>query len=619
MELLRRCESSVIGGIVVGLVLGFCLERPAAQADWSVYKPDMAFSDVFGRSISLRSDTPRGPVDLDRPTLAQSAAAKGDYGANAVARKAVAELLKSVSPHGPQTCQQLASLELPWVRIRSAEDVAKSAEAPAHCKVLGVIDREIGFEVDLPPPAQWNGKLIMGGGGGFLGTLQNGAKVAGLNRGYATTATDAGHSEDEEFPAGGRWAYQNPERLINFAHRGTHLTAATAKLVVQAFYKKAISHSYYSGTSGSGRLAMMSSQRYPNDFDGIVAGCPGFSRANGTLLNAWTQQAMYRTADDQYAFKPVVPPAKVKLLDDAVFAKCDANDSLKDGLITDPRTCRFDPRVDLPRCPGGEDKPECFTKEQAEAIARVHDGPSNSTGQIWPGFVYGGESIPGQWVTNRGNAYVIGAPRQQGPYSSRHYLLSNEQFRYLIFGNPSYDLHSFNFETDVPATLAAATILDANDPDLSAFRKRGGKVIFWQGWSDWAVNANVMVGYFDRLVRAMGGAEATATFARLFMMPGLGHCNTIDPGKQTPNVADFLTPLEQWVEAGVAPTRIVASHAAREGERTGGDEPRFGMPARGKVDRTRPICVYPEIAVYKGAGSIDDEANFVCRVPNGVR
>jgi len=613
MKMLSRLAAGGFSAVCVAAVISWAAAQPQAQTGWRIYKADQTFGQVFGRPITIREERQGRTFDVEEPTLLQASAAKGDYGANRVAREAVAELLRWTETSTPRQCAGLTSLKLPWVQIRSAVEVAAAREQPQYCKVLGVIDREIGFEVDLPGAAAWNGKFLMGGGGGFLGNLQNGAKPVALLRGYATAATDAGHTEEEEFPAGGKWAYRNPERLINFAHRGTHLTAATAKLIIQAYYNKALVFSYYSGTSGSGRLAMMESQRYPMDFDGISAGCPGFSRAKGTLLNAWTQQAMYRTADDQYGFKPVVPPAKVKLLDAAVHDKCDAVDGLKDGLITDPRACGFNPRTDLQRCRGGEGGSNCFTDDEIEAIAKVHAGPSNSTGQIWPGFVYGGESIPGQWTNARGNAYVIGTARQQGAYSSRHYLLSNEQFRFLIYGDPDYDLHSFNFETDVPATLAAGSVLDADNADLSGFKSRGGKILFWQGWSDWAVNANATITYYERVLRTMGGAQQVTPFARLFMLPGLGHCTATDPEKKAPNVADFLTALEQWVEHGVAPTRIVASHVVSTGAR--GEEEGYSMPIRGTVDRTRPLCVYPELAAYKGSGDVDDQANFVCRAP----
>lgn len=608
MGALRHSKSGRLSVMLIVLVF-IAAGRADAQPAWKVYKPDAKFSDTFGRTVTIRSESEGRTRQIDDPTLQQALQVKGDAPVNVLARESVTALLASVASGTAKACADLTSLKLPWVRVLSGEDTAASGDLPAYCKVLGTVDKEIGFEVDLPAAAQWNGKFLMGGSGGFLGDLENGVKTVALDRGYATAVTDAGHRPNKDNPLGADWAFRDPERLLNFGHRGTHLSAATAKLVVQAFYGKALSHAYFSGTSGSGRQAMMELQRYPGDFDGIIAGCPGFNQTRMRLGAAWAQQAMYPTAEDQYNFRPLVPPGKVPLLDAAVMTKCDAVDGLKDGLIADPRMCHFDPMADLPRCAAGEDKPNCFTAEQANVIARIHAGPSNSAGQIWPGWVYGGEGTPGQWVSpTGGNAYVIGGPKAQDPYSSRHYMLSNETFRYFIYSDPSYDLHRFNFETDVPATFPVSQVVDANDPDLTPFKSRG-KLIMWQGWNDWATNGSSAVEYFERVLKKMGGTPQVDTFARMFMLPGVGHCAAVPPGQRTPNVVDFLTALEQWVERGVAPDRIVASHVAS------GPAPQFSMPIKGPVDRTRPLCPYPQMAAYKGTGNIDEAASFVCRAP----
>jgi feruloyl esterase len=501
------------------------------------------------------------------------------------------------------------------MRINSAEEVPAEANAFAHCKVLGVIEKEINFEVDMPGPSDWNGKFLMGGSGGFQGTLSNSGKAPALHRGYATGITDTGHVLPED--GGASWAYQNPERLMNFGHRATHLAAATVKLVVQAFYKKPIQRSYYYARSGSGKMALSEATRYPKDFDGILAGCPGLSQTRGSgLLYAWTQQLMFPTAEDHYNFRPVIPPAKVAMLDAAVHAKCDAVDGLKDDIITNPTACHFDPMKDLPRCDADNERSDCFTAKQLDVIAKIHAGPSNSYGPIFPGFPYGGESIPGQWLAPAGGtAYVIGAADGRGARGaetrerSRHYLLGNATLRYMVFGNPNYDLHDFDFETDVPATFAASTVVDSDTPDLNLmeFKKQGGKLLMWALYSDWSSSgAYVSQAYFDRTSDEMGGPENVTDFYRLFMMPGVGHCGTIDPTKKVPNHADFLTALEKWVEQGELPERITASHYA-------GNPPRqFDMPVSATPDRTRPLCAYPAVATYKGSGSIDDEANFIC-------
>lgn len=566
-------------------------KQPKHFGAWNVYAPQTRFSEVFGRSIAVRWSDKSRPQNVEDPTLLQALGARGG-GDSALARNSVAALLNAVIPTAP-SCTGLLLLELPWVTVVSAEEVAATSVNPSHCRFLGIIDTEITFEVALPAPERWNGKFLMGGGGGFLGDLNNGSKTIALTRGYATAVTDTGHSSRD---FGATWAFNNLERQINFGHRGTHLAAANAKLVTQAYYDRAIQYSYFVGSSGSGRQAMMESQRYPKDFDGILAGVPAFNWTKGLgVAMAWTQQAMYPTAEAQYAFQPVVPYDKVVLLDKAVHDKCDAIDGLADGLITDPRACPFDPRVDLPICPAG-DNPDCFTASQVDVIEEIHKGPSNSAGQIWPGWPYGGESLPFQWAGHPIGGYVIGADNSLNPYSSRHYYLSNETLRYLVYGDPSYDLHAFNFETDVPDTFAAADILDANDPNLASFRSRGGKLIIWVGWSDWAVNPLSTIDYYHRVVAELGGRANVDDFLRLFMLPGVGHGSSLAPDRHGPHTADFLTPLERWVEYGVAPDRIVAS---------GGFVPH----------RTRPLCPYPQRAQYVGTGSIDDAANFTCVEP----
>lgn len=507
-------------------------------------------------------------------------------------------------------CHGLMALQLPSVRVVSAQPVAADGDARAYCKFIGVAEKEIVFEVDMPMAGTWNGKFLMGGSGGFLGNLQNGVKPVALLKGYATAVTDTGHPIPAD--GGGSWAYRNPERVVNFGYRGTHVAAGNAKLVVEAYYGRSAARSYFFGSSGSGRQAMMEAQRYPLDFEGIVAACPAFAWTKlNVLATGWTQQNMYPTLQAQYEFKPVVPPEKVASLDDAVYEKCDGADGLKDGIITNPLACKFDPKVDLRRCEAGRDKADCFTDRQVDVIARIHDGPVNSHGRLWAGWAYGGEAIPGMWTAPAGRtAYVIGSLKSSAPYSSRHYLLTNETLRYLVFSDPDYDLHSFNFETDTPALTMASAQIDADDPDLSGFARRGGKLIMSVGWSDWAVDGLGVKAYYDAAAGRAGGAGKLARFARLFMLPGVGHCFATDPRRKTPGTVDLLGALEKWVEQGIAPDSIVASHIAGD---AGSGARGLSMPITGTVDRTRPICAYPKSAVYGGHGSPDDARNFACR------
>lgn len=598
---------------------------PASAQDASaIYKSSLKFAEVFGRPIDLRR---ADGTQIFDPTLAEVEQASVTSPAVTYAQDAIKNLRASVAPANP-ACKDMMSLKLPWVKMLSAEDVPAKDGVRAYCKVLGVIDTEINFEVDLPLPNEWNGKYLMGGNGGFLGNLINLTQKSTLERAYAVAITDTGHLTPKD--AGASWAHLNPERLANFGHRGTHLGAVNARLVVQAYYNKAVKYSYYFGQSGSGRTAMMEAQRYPEDFDGIVAACPAFNWTTGVgAAFAWTQQAMFKTSQDEYEYHPVVPANKIPMLSKAVYAKCDANDGLKDEVITNPLSCKFDPLLDLKLCKSGEDSPDCFTKEQAEVIRKIHDGPSNSAGKVWSSWVYGGETVPGQWIAPAGGtAYVIGGPKATetassgsmsmdvvrgafSPYRSRHYLLGNETLRWLVHDNPEYDLHDFNFETDMAALLPAAAQIDANDPDMSGMKKRGAKLIMGIGWDDWCCNAVSLKEYYERAAHKMGGMDQVQSFAKLFFLPGVGHCFQSDPNRKTTNYVDYLSALEQWVEQGKEPTLLTAAHATGKVAAPDG----IFMPPKAQIGRTRPICAYPAQTVYKGSGNIDDAANFTCKAP----
>jgi feruloyl esterase len=477
----------------------------------------------------------------------------------------------------PPTCAELASLQLPDVTILSTEEIEAADDLPAHCKVSGFIETEINFEVLLPAIADWNRKFVMGGGGGFVGTVQNHSLTFAVNgsslaRGYATAGTDTGHSAAE---FGASWAYNNPERFINFGYRAIHLTTATAKDIIRIYYDSDIQYAYFFGCSRGGGQAMVESQRYPDDFDGIIAGAPAFDWPGFAMAMAWGQQLMYANPMDLSA--PTVPLSKLHLIETALLDNCDATDGLLDGLIDDPRNCTFDPSTDLPG----------FTTEELAAIERIYNGPSNSSGQIFLGWPYGGENDPSGWGT-----WIVGFENLIGPYPNLHYYFGNEILRYFVYNYPPYDLHEFNFETDVPDTAFAASVLNATDTDLSPFEGGGSKMIMWHGWSDSALSALATIDYYEGVADTMGGAENVEDFYRLFLAPGMGHCS----GGPGPNLVDYLTAMEEWVENGIAPDSMTA---------LGGDVP----------DRTRPLCPYPQVAVYDGDGSTDDADNFSCQEP----
>ena len=367
---------------------------------WNIYTPDMKWSEVFGESITIRWHKKRRPFKIEDPTLLQALQANGG-GVNKMARYAVAELLNSVIPgDSPPTCDEIASLKIPNVTILSATDVDGEGNPLGYCLVLGVVDPEIKFEVKLPP--EWNEKFYMGGGGGFVGPIQSQGSDAALPRGYATAGTNAGHEALSVFD--GSAFLNNWERVVSWAYRSVHMTAATAKIIIRAYYNQDILYSYFGGCSTGGRQAMIESQRYPKDFDGLIAGAPAFVGASGVAGWAISQSALY---PDPLG-PPTVPFSKVYLIDDAVLAMCDDLDGVADGLLTDPRQCNFNLETDLPMCPGDIDPGDssCFTIAEKEILKLIYGYDVYPLVTPWiAGYPFGGEIDASNW-----DFWVIGDP-----------------------------------------------------------------------------------------------------------------------------------------------------------------------------------------------------------------
>ncbi len=591
----RRIIATLFVGIfIVGLS---CSDVFAHSWKWRIYKPDMKWSEVFGESITITERSHGGQIKyVEDPTLEQALQAEGD-GNNAQARTAVNALLNSVvSSGGAPSCANIASLQLPYAVITSATVNQASAPNvspayPEHCYVLGVINDDIKFEVRLP--AQWNGKFYMGGGGGFVGTIQSQGWQDALTRGYATTGTDTGHTAANPSKASldGSPFFNNPQAVSNFAHRAVHMTAATAKIITRAYYDRGIRYSYFSGCSTGGRQAMMESQRYPHDFDGVIAGAPAYYY-RPEFIN-YIQQAMFppgRALDN-----PVLPGSKLAWIQQEVLNHCDALDGVVDGLISDPRKCSFYPPRDL-AC-GVSSSPNCLTADQAEVLNRIYNGMQCAGGDQISGYSPGCEGVSGGW-----DSWIVYSPAVLGFYGfpNLQYGFQREMLRYLMYGNPNFDFHNFNpildwHDSDMLASIAAAT-----NTDLSAFKADGGKMIMYNGWCDPILNPLGAIRYYEKASRnpanTRWGGE-TWNFLRLFLLPGVLHC-TGGPGPGNAGV-DFLTALENWVEKGIAPEKIIASHITGT-----------------TVDRTRPLCPYPKETVYKGTGSINDAANFTCEWPH---
>jgi feruloyl esterase len=488
----------------------------------------------------------------------------------------VSILWTSALPLAAGSCERLAALALPEAKITLAEVVRAGAftppagkadayrNVPEFCRVAATLtpssDSEIKVEVWLPA-AGWNGKFQAVGNGGWAGVISYGAMAEAVKAGYASASTDTGHTGGS-----GSFALGHAEKLVDFSWRSEHEMTVKAKAVIAAYYGSAPRRSYWNGCSTGGRQALKEAQMFPEDFDGIIAGAPG----NRTALGLWVAHALLKEPGS------FIPPAKYALLHKAALEACDSLDGLKDGLIDDPARCRFDPRVLA--CKEG-DGPECLTEARAGAARKVYQPARNPrTGtELFPSLAPGSEL---GWAT-------MGA----GP---EPYAPILEQVKYVVFKDANWDWRTYDFDKDEERFLRPENlIMNATDPDLTKFFARGGRLLMYHGWNDQNVSPFLTVKYFRSVEEKMGRAR-TAEHVRLFMAPGMAHCS----GGEGPNSFDKVGTLDRWVEEGIAPERITASHSKD-----------------GKVDRTRPLCPYPQAARYKGTGSIDEAENFVCAAP----
>jgi hypothetical protein len=512
-------------------------------------------------------------------------------------------LVLTTLPAFAAPCESLSSLKLPDTTIVSAQTVPAHGltnptspafkDLPAFCRVTLQIkpsaDSDIKVEVWMPLSG-WSGRLQGTGNGGFGGSITYSVMAFALRAGDAAAGTDTGHTGA---PPDGTWALHHQEKIIDFGHRAIHEMTVKAKAIVAAFYGEGAKHSYFAGCSNGGRQALMEAQRYPADYDGILAGAPANYWTHLLTAAIWNIQA---TESKPAAY---IPAAKIPALSAAVLAACDAQDGLKDGLVNDPRACHFDPAVLL--CKSGTDSNSCFTAPQIAALKKIYAGPRDSKGRkIFSGFSPGGEEGGGGW-----SLWLSGS----APGSSLQFLFGNGFFKNMVFDNPAWDFKTFNFDSGVKlADDKQARVLNATDPNLQDFQKRGGKLILYHGWSDIAIPPLNTIAYYNSVVHAMG-EKNTASFVRLFMAPGMQHCG----GGPGPNVFGqwavardddsqdgALAALEQWVEKGTAPDKIIATKRANDQD-----------PASA-VKMTRPLCAFPQVARYKGAGDTNDAANFVC-------
>jgi len=464
---------------------------------------------------------------------------------------------------------------------------AGGAAAPAHCRVTGQLSPEIAFEVSLP--AKWNGRFYMIGNGGLAGEAMDdpgrvAQRNAALNVGFAFAQTNTGHFASKE--ASGTFVLSNPEKAIDYAWRAVHLTATTAKDVTKDYYGKSVSKAYWNSCSNGGRQGLLEAQRFPEDFDGIVANAPWSDQTGFTIGAMWNQKALTEAP---------VTAAGMALVADRVMAKCDAIDGLKDGLIDDPRKCAFDVARDVPVCGAGADGANCLTPAQAAAIAKVYSGPMSNGKPFFPGFMPGSEAVvAGLFGGGSGSGWMnVIIPAQPGAKPA-DFNLAEGIMKYLVPKppKPDYDYRTFDFDRDIHLLDDWSKEADAKNPDLSKFHRRGGKLLMTHGWADTILQPMASVNYYERAL-AYNGAE-TKEFFRLFMVPGMAHCS----GGNGPDSHDPVSAVVDWVEKDKAPESIVASRIVNN-----------------KVVRSRPLCPYPQVAKYSGQGSIDEAANFHCVAP----
>jgi feruloyl esterase len=481
-------------------------------------------------------------------------------------------------------CAALAQLKLRDVIKLKAESIAAANGAPAHCRVSGTIAPEINFQVSLP--LEWNGRFYMTGNGAFAGQQPgdpfNAANVnAALSAHFAMAATDTGHDAAKE--PGATFA-SNPQKIIDYAYRAVHVTAVTAKDITKAFYAKPVQKAYWNSCSNGGRQGLVEAQRYPDDFDGIIAVAPWVSQTGFSIGTIWNQQAL-ATAN--------LTAGKLATLAKSVMDKCDAVDGVKDGLIDDPRKCAFNATKDVPICKAGADSDACLTSAQAVAVQKVYDGPRNSAGkQLFPGFMPGSEAVvPG--ANGAASSSWLGFIAPASPTAKpADFGLGEGMMQYLapLTPNPKWDYKTFDFDNGPDEVTRWARLVDATDINLRAFRAKGGKLIITYGWADQVLQPLAGVNYYEQAVTA-NGANGT-DFMRLFMVPGMTHC----AGGVGPDQHDLVTAVVDWVETNKAPALITTKKIVG-----------------GKTERSRPLCPYPQVAKYKGQGSIDEAANFSCQ------
>ena len=469
------------------------------------------------------------------------------------------------------TCSQLSQLSNDAIAITAAEQrrdatleqrFGPGVSLAPHCRLAATLTPrpDSAIRMELWMPVAWNGKFLALGNGGWAGSISFSAMATGLAAGYAVASNDTGHE-------GGSAAFAvgHRDKVVDFAWRAMHEMTDISKQIIEKYYERPPELSYYQGCSTGGRQGLKEAQMFPGDFDGIIAGAP----VNNMLtLNATQFDSIVRFLEHP---ELALSRDKVALLHDAVMAACEVDDGIEDGFLNDPRACDFDPKV--LQCKSRRDTAACLTRDELSSVERVYAGVYSESGRLlYPGHAKGfelGWRIPAE--------------------GSEPTVLQTDATRYLVYEDANWDWHEFDLERDLPQALENAGFIEAVQADLSQFEARGGKLLLYHGWNDPGPSPYNTIGYYDDVRATMG--EDTGDWMRLFLMPGVGHC----AGGVGPDRADFLGALDVWVENGQAPERIVASRT-RDAE----------------TDMTRPLCPYPEVAVWDGEGDPNDAQSFRC-------
>lgn len=513
-------------------------------------------------------------------------------------------------------CASLKNARFPDTEIQEAAHIAPGALVPddqsgapsrvfrelaGFCRVVGQIrptaDSQIGFELWLPD--QWDGRYLQAGNGAFAGSINYRGLAPGLRNGFAVASTDDGHTG-----WGARWALGHPQKVIDFGYRAVHLTSVVAKQITATYYGRGISRAYFNGCSDGGRESLMEAQRYPDDFDGWVVGAPAndFTGVMTYLLNL---------AQVGSSMDPPLSPSQLQALTAASLARCDAADGIADGVISNPLQCRFDP-AEI-QCQGAPDG-HCLSANQARALSRVYDGARGGRARtaLTPGYRGAMGDEAAQWP------YWIG-PLPQGSHlpSPLTRMFSENFWPFMVYGDPKVDFRKLDLlQAASDARGRTGALLNAVDPDLSAVRAAGKRIIQYHGWADGVIPAQYSIAYYEAVENYLG--RDNRDFYRLFLAPGVEHCGGgpgpnafgaqddprpfgagYDPHRDFDPGSDVLAALIRWVEHGQAPDRLLATKYQDD-------------DAAKPVQRTRPLCVYPQVARWQGYGSTDDARNFRC-------